>query len=164
MKNCNILLIFILSTCMILGCSNNKNIESSSSFKESISKNIKVNEINFDVIINENLPQNIQNTIKTMKANRGYIIDEYEGDSYISIFTGKKNNEGFSIKVLSVEDNMGEINMVVQEVSPTEGSVIAEEISYPNLTLKVIGVLQKIVIKNIKGDTFPRVLQEGEIY
>ncbi|MBL4936735.1 protease complex subunit PrcB family protein [Clostridium sp. YIM B02515] len=127
-------------------------------------KGITMNKISFEEVSAGNLPSNLDTSIKVLKANRGYLITEYNDWYYITVFSGKKSTGGYSIKVLSVEDNEGKTNIVVEEKSPKQQDIVTQAITYPYTVVKLKGITPNITIKNTKGETLEKVLKEEQMY
>jgi hypothetical protein len=177
MKKYNKFFISMVSIFVMFGCSRNlpqdKNTkaipnEAVASAKEApkqeVQKGITVNKIAFEDVTESKIPVNLENSIKVLKANRGYIYTEENGEYYIAIFSGKRNTGGYSIKVLSVEDNEGKTNILIEEKSPQESDMVIQAITYPYVVIKAKGITPNINIKNLKGEAFERVIKEEEMY
>ncbi|ERI92657.1 hypothetical protein HMPREF1982_02266 [Clostridiales bacterium oral taxon 876 str. F0540] len=127
-------------------------------------KGITMNKINFDEVPEGSLPSSLETSVKVLKANRGYIITEHDGWYYIAVFSGKKSTGGYSIKVLSVEDNEGKTTIVVEEKAPKQQDIVTQAITYPYTVIKLKGIMQNVTIKNTKGETLEKVLKEEQMY
>lgn len=125
---------------------------------------ITVNKINFEQAKDEELPPNMDNSIRNLKPNKGFLVYDYNGYYYITIFAGKKNTGGYSIKVLSIEDNEGKTFILVEEKSPSKDDIVTQVITYPYTTIKVRGITPNITIENEGGEKYERLLKEGDIY
>lgn len=164
-------LILTFSISFLYGCKINEksmekqpDIEKGKVSAKDAPKGITVNKISFETVDNDNLPVNMVNSINILKANKGYILYEENGYYYVGIFSGRKNTAGYSIKVLSVEDNEGKTNILVEEKDPDKDSTVAQVITYPYTIIKIKGVTPNMNIKNTKGESFSRVMKEGEVY
>ncbi|MCM8711125.1 protease complex subunit PrcB family protein [Clostridium sp. SYSU_GA19001] len=175
MKQINRFFILIFFVIFLFGCSTKDNKDnsykssidnSSVSAKDSIKdKTITVNKINFEEIKDENkLPQNMRYSINVLKANKGYILYDENGYYYITIFSGKKNTGGYSVRILSVEENKGKINILVEEKSPQPGSIVSQAVTYPYTTIKIINTIGDFTITNTIGESYEKVMEGEETY
>lgn len=181
MANHKKVMVFLLASLMLAGCSTSNtnykpsnenkvsakdanNSTENNNDKKEMPKGITVNKIKFQVLSEAETPQNVVNSIKTMKANRGFIVYDYNDYYYVTVFSGKKNTGGYGIKVISVEDNEGKTNITAQETRPGKGSLTTQVITYPYTTIKITGVTPNISVINTEGENFSKILQDGEIY
>lgn len=167
--------VFIFTIIFLFGCSHKAVKEGSyktSLYKNSVSakENTKkqgatLNKINFEEIKDESkLPPNMNYSINALKANKGYILYNYDGYYYITIFSGQKNTGGHSIQVISVEENSGKTNILVEEKIPQAGDIVTQAITYPYITIKIINIIPSFTITNTSGDTYEKLMKEGEMY
>jgi hypothetical protein len=112
---------------------------------------ITVNKISFEELSEENIPEFLKDKVESSKTQRGYIYEEKDGYFYIVIFSGEKSTGGYSIKVISIEDNEGKTNIMVEETSPNKGDMVTQAITYPYTAIKVTGITPNINIFNKDG-------------
>lgn len=122
---------------------------------------ITVNKISFEELSEENIPESIKSKIETSKVQSGYIYEEKDGFFYIVIFSGEKPTGGYGIKVISIEDNEGKTNIMVEETSPKEGDMVTQAITYPYTAIKVTGITPNINIFNKDGSASNYPLLKG---
>lgn len=159
----NLLRILLIVFCLpvLTACSK----QSPANIPASVPEEAALNEVDFEVIEDdEKLPPNMENSINILKANRGFLIYDYNGSYYIAVFSGKKNTGGYEIKVLSVEDNKGKANILVEESAPKQGSIVTQAITYPYTVVKVSGITSYIAVKNAKGEEFEKLMKNGEMH
>lgn len=113
---------------------------------------ITVNDIAFEKVDLNTLPEASRNFIDSTKEKKGYVYWQ-EGDSYyIAIFAGQKPTAGYEINVLSVEDNEGNTNILV-ETSSSSGAA-ATVITYPVVLIKASGITNNFNVTDINGETY----------
>lgn len=168
--------VFLLSLAFLFGCSKGDKVpnnESKTPVKGETTSNkgntkapqgITVNKISFQEVGMDSLPPNMNNSINNFKANRGYLVYDYNGYYYIAVFSGKKNTGGYSIKVLSIEDNEGKTNIVVEEKNPPKGAIVTQVITYPYTVVKATGITPNITVTTTTGETLEKIMKEGELY
>jgi nitrogen regulatory protein PII-like uncharacterized protein len=124
-----------------------------------------VTKVDFEEVSDSNkLPPNMENSVNILKANKGFFVYDYNGFYYVAIFSGKKNTGGYDIKALSIEDNSGKALITVEEIEPMPGAIVTQVITYPYTIIKVCGITADIVVKNIKGEMFERLMKQGEMH
>jgi hypothetical protein len=168
--------IFLFSLTFLFGCSSNKNVGNESSKvpveektapangSPKIPQGITVNNISFEEVGEDSLPPNMSRSINNLKANRGYILYSYKGYYYIALFSGQKSTGGYGIKVISIEDNEGKTNIIVQETAPPQGAIVTQVITYPYTVVKAGGITPNITVKTTQGETLEKLLNEGEMH
>jgi hypothetical protein len=125
-------------------------------------RGIAVNKIPFvnitDISI---LPEEVQWKIEDLKETQGfYLFDNKEygiGDEdgyHVLINLGQRNTGGYSIKVTEVEDNEGKTLIYVEEVSPAEGTMTTQAITYPFSLIKIKGVTPYVKIVSKDGKVY----------
>jgi hypothetical protein len=172
MKRTKNFFLLAFSLTFLFGCSSNPSdnkrtgapIDKGTASAKEVPKGITVNKIKFEVVNYDKLPPNMINSINILKANRGYIVSEDNGYYYITIFSGRKNTGGYTIKVLSVEDNEGRTNIEAEEKGPGSQDIVTQVITYPYTTIKVTGIAPNFNIRNTQGETFERIMKQGEVH
>lgn len=170
MKRIGSLFALLVSTTIISSCGNKVvsdkvnsspvQVENNNQDKKQIPQGFTVNKIEFSELKENELPANMANSIKILKANRGYIYEEVKNEYYIVIFSGKKPTGGYSIKVNSVEDVEGRTNIIVEENSPKPEQIVTQAITYPYTIIKASQITPNFTIKNTKGESFEELKKE----
>lgn len=164
MKKNKKLLILTLSLILFMGYSLINIKQKETTFANSGTEVITTNEISFEEVSTDKLPPNMSNSINVLKSNRGYLMYSHEGDNYIVVFSGKRNTGGYSIKVISIKDNEGKTNIVVEEKTPQQGDMVTQVITYPYTVIKVKGINSNFILKTTKDEILEKVMKEGQIY
>lgn len=167
MKNISKIVVVNIFILMLIGCTNKigintNNTQNANNESLKSNKEITVNKLSFEVIKDSDVPEQMENFIKVLKANKGYIFTEHQGNYYIAIFSGKKPTGGYSIKAISAEDNEGKTNIYVEEKSPNQGDIVTQAITNPYTIIKFKKVLSNIIVKNTKGEEFLHLNKESE--
>jgi hypothetical protein len=134
--------------------SGEKPVESSDTKLNTGNQGITVNKISFEEVSEADVPDSLKGKIETSKLQRGFIYEEKDGYFYIAIFSGEKPTGGYSIKVLSIEDNEGATNIFVEELAPKQGDMVTQAITYPYTVIKATGITPDIAIFNKDGSNF----------
>lgn len=168
--------VIFLFTTFLFGCTTTKGIENkntnepikgnAASFEEKNreSQGITSNKITFKEVRKEVLPQNMSNSINNLKANRGYLVYEKDRYYYIAVLSGKKNTGGYSIRVLSVEDNEGKTLITIEDKGPSPDVNVTQTITYPYTVVEVTGVISNITVQTTKGESFEKIMNAEDIY
>jgi hypothetical protein len=123
------------------------------------------NKVDFQEILDlKKLPSNMENSINILKANKGYLIYDYNGYYYIAVFSGMKNTGGYDIKVLSIEDDDGSVLITALETQPKEGTIVTQAVTYPYTIIKVCGITPDITVINTNGQIFEKLVKQGEMH
>ncbi len=161
-KILSIMVVLILVTSVLLtGCSSevasaddNQNRETDIQNNNG-NKGITVNKINFETISDSStLSQEIQNAIENLKTNKGYTFFEHDGGYILVVFMGEKSSGGYSIDVISVEDNEGRTNVTVKETAPAKGDMVITAMTYPYAVITMKGVTDNFAVTNSDGESF----------
>ncbi|MCM0646968.1 protease complex subunit PrcB family protein [Clostridium swellfunianum] len=168
--------VLFLLTIFLFGCTETKGIKNkntneaikgnTASFEEKNREpqGINANKITFEEVRKEALPQNMSNSINNLKANKGYLVYEKDGYYYVAVLLGKKNTGGYSIRVLSIEDNEGKTLITIEDKGPSPDINVIQAITYPYTVVKVTGVTPNITIQTTKGERFEKIMNEEDIY
>lgn len=164
----------IASIAVIPGCGNKLvsdrtnsspvKVEENVEGQKKVTKELKVNKIEFSEVKGDELPGNMANSIKLLKPNRGYFYEEAKDAYYIAIFSGKRTTGGFSINVKSVEDVEGKTYINVEEYEPKPTAIVTQAITYPYTIIKVSNITQDFIVKNTKGEIFEKMKKEWQEY
>jgi hypothetical protein len=116
---------------------------------------ITVNRINFTEIDAESLDSTRAQLINDMSLTRGYTYWTNEDGTYtVFIGLGERATAGYGIKVLSVEDNEGNTNILVEETKPGKDDMVAQVITYPYVIIQMGGITDNFNIADTEGNSF----------
>ena len=90
-------------------------------------------------------------------AKRGYYIDTLNepGAPYFYIICmGEKNTGGYSLKIKEVNKVDDKTEIIVEEVTPSEGDMVTMAFTYPTIIVEFPKYQENIVINNTKGELF----------
>ena len=90
-------------------------------------------------------------------TKRGYYIDslnEPNAPYYYIICMGEKNTGGYYLEVKEVNIVDGKTEIIVEEVTPSEGDMVTMAFTYPTIIVEFPKYQENIVIKNTKGELF----------
>lgn len=122
---------------------------------------ITVNNLKFDVVEQENLPEEILTKLDSIKETRGsYVFDalnfkNLEDTYYVIVCAGTKPTIGHSIEAVKVEDNEGKTVVYVKDQGPS-GGAYGMALSYPIAAIKIskVGMSPNFVVKDIEGNDY----------
>lgn len=120
-----ILTAILLLTLTLCGCS------VSDSSKE------KVADIDFTVVDEENLPQEIKDVIEEKKAEEFRVIFSAEENMYIAVGYGERSTSGYSIAVKALYLTENAIRIDTNLIGPAKGETINEEPTYPYIVVMI---------------------------
>lgn len=107
----------------------------------------------------EELPAEMQDTIQSLKKQRGYFIfnpQEFQtgDDLFIFISSGEKRTGGYSILLKKIEVNKDTLNITAEERKPSQEKAVIQVLTYPSMLLKVKNAYEFFSIKNTAGEVF----------
>jgi len=97
----------------------------------------KVADIDFTVVEEENLPQEIKNVIEEKKEDEFRVIFSAEENMYIAIGYGKRETSGYSIAVKDLYLTENSIRVKTSLLGPSKGETINEEPTYPYIVIMI---------------------------
>lgn len=114
---------------------------------------ITVNKIDFIEVNITDLNEVQIDQINNFASVGGYYYwADGKGGYIVFIGMGEKPTGGFSIKVLSVEDNEGRTNIFIEEISPKADDVVTQALTYPYIVIEIKGVTNRFsIITNSKA-------------
>ncbi|MDD6573406.1 MAG: protease complex subunit PrcB family protein [Thermoflexaceae bacterium] len=122
----SVLIAALLSACLIsAGCS------ISDSSRE------KVADIDFTVVDEENLPQEIKDVIEEKKKEEFRVIFSAKENMYIAVGYGERSTSGYSIAVKDLYLTENAIRIDTNLIGPAKGETINEEPTYPYIVVMI---------------------------
>ncbi len=142
----------ILSLMILNGCTINNNPQEDNG--DDNGDNVG-NMVEYEVVDNINsLSEDMKQYIENVKYNRGF-TNLREGDyNWIVITSGEKPTGGYDIEVQSVEEINKILDIKVNEISPKEGSVVTEALTYPIIVLSIPDGYTNFKVSNSKEEEF----------
>jgi hypothetical protein len=117
-------------------------------------KGITVNNISFEVVEDEKVPDALNTKIQKYKEQRGFLYTEKDGYYYVAILSGLRPTGGYGIEVKTVEDIEGKTKIIVEETAPSPGDFVTQVITYPYTVIKLKDAADKFVVENSGGEKF----------
>ncbi|MBN2558958.1 MAG: protease complex subunit PrcB family protein [Clostridia bacterium] len=124
---------------------------------------ITVNKIEFKEVEPGDLTEGQIRQINDFALVGGYYhwVDS-NGVYRVFISAGEKPTGGHGIKVISVEDNEGMTNIIVEETSPGEDDIVTQAITYPYVVVEMKGITDRFSITGLDGREF-ELIDENDI-
>ncbi len=97
----------------------------------------KVADIDFTVVDEENLPQEIKKVIEEKKKEEFRVIFSGEENMYIAVGYGERSTSGYSIAVKELYLTENAIRVDTNLIGPAKGEVINEEPTYPYIVVMI---------------------------
>jgi hypothetical protein len=134
----------------------------SESPSESPNQGITVNQIEFKEVETDSLDEEQADLINSMALAGGYYY-WLDSEGYYTVFIGlgQRPTAGYGIKVLSVEDNEGNTNIIVKETEPGEDEMVAQVITYPYTVVRMTGITDNFNIVDTGGNSFEAIEVEN---
>lgn len=135
-----VLLTFVTAGCSMTKASENnaparqtEELSNTGSDKGTAPKNgIVSNSYKFETIALENAPQKIIDIYENNKETIKVAIADDGEFTYIISMMGQKPTAGYSIKVVSIEDNEeGKLRVTIKSSEPDKDTIVAQVITYP---------------------------------
>lgn len=77
-------------------------------------------------------------TTKTFSIKSGpYAINEEDGKTYLTVGIGERSTGGYSVKIVDVRINGGDIELDIQEIMPGLNEGVTQAFTYPTATIEV---------------------------
>lgn len=160
-----VLIIAVVFSLLLAGCKTDEtqNTPSPSSTPGSPSQSpssvphpgITVNYIKFEKIDVDALDEEHIKLINDYSLSRGYTYwVDADGTYTVFIGLGERSTAGYGIKVLSVEDNEGNTNILVEETKPGKDEMVAQVITYPYVIVQMKGITNNFNISDTEGRSF----------
>ena len=119
------------------------------------SQGITVNNIDFkEVSLNELTPEKIELINQLVLLKGYYYWVDSNGLYTMYIGMGEKPTGGYSIKVLSVEDNEGKTNILVEETIPGTDENVSQALTYPYVVIEMKGITDRFTIMTTNKDEY----------
>ena len=116
---------------------------------------ITVNNIDFkEVSLNELTPEKIELINQLVLLKGYYYWVDSNGLYTMYIGMGEKPTGGYSIKVLSVEDNEGKTNILVEETIPGTDENVSQALTYPYVVIEMKGITDRFTIMTTNKDEY----------
>lgn len=119
------MLVTLFSVVMLCGCS------------VSDSSTEKVADIDFTVVTEENLPQEVKDVIEEKKTEEFRVVFSAKENMYIAIGYGKQNTSGYSISVKELYRTENSIIVDTNLIGPSKGETISEEETFPYIVIMI---------------------------
>lgn len=90
-------------------------------------------------------------------TKRGYYIDTLDQPNapyYYIICMGEKNTGGYSLKIKEVNKIDDQIEVIVEEIIPSNDAIVTMAFTYPTIILEFPEYQENIIIKNTNNDVF----------
>ena len=97
----------------------------------------KVADIDFTVVEEENLPQEVKDVIEQEKKEEFRLVFTAKENMYIAIGYGEKSTSGYSIAVKSLYLTSDSIRIDTNLIGPQKGETINEEPTYPYIVVMI---------------------------
>ncbi len=122
---------------------------------------ITVNKIDFKEVDPGVLEQEKYNKINSFALVGGYFYwVDTDGVYTMFIGLGEKPTGGYSIRVLSVEDNEGKTNIIVEEIIPKPDEIVTQALTYPYVVIEMKGITDRFIIKNTNNDEYKQIKED----
>lgn len=119
------MLVTLFLVVMVCGCS------------VSDSSNEKVADVDFTVVTEENMPQEVKDIIEEKKTEEFRVVFSAKENMYIAVGYGKQNTSGYSISVKELYRTEDSIIVDTNLIGPAKGETISEEETYPYIVIMV---------------------------
>lgn len=160
-----IIIAFLLVVLMIFTGCNNKSVDTNQpTDKPNVNvpsatmtppQGFTVNKIDFQVVNFDDLASEKIEFINNLATLRGYYYWRDDNGKYtLFIGMGEKPTGGFSIKVISVEDNEGKTNILVEETIPKKDDIVSQALTYPYLVIEMKGITDQFNIANTSKEEY----------
>ncbi len=114
-----------------------------------------VNKIDFKEINLNDLDQEQVGLINDFAITGGYYYwVDTNGVYTMFIGLGEKLTGGYSLKVLSVEDNEGKTNILVEETIPKADEMVTQALTYPYILIEMKGITDRFTVTNTHNEEY----------
>ena len=97
----------------------------------------KINDIEFTVVPNENIPQKLQSLIENKKKEEFVVSYGDKENLYIAIGYGEQPTGGYSIQVKELYETKNNIYIDTEFVGPSKTEDISQSNSYPYIVVQM---------------------------
>lgn len=97
----------------------------------------KINDIEFTVVPNENIPQELQSLIENKKKEEFVVSYGDKENLYIAIGYGEQPTGGYSIQVKELYETKNNIYIDTEFVGPSKTEDISQSNSYPYIVVQM---------------------------
>ncbi|MEG0773809.1 protease complex subunit PrcB family protein [Clostridium sp.] len=116
---------------------------------------ITVNQLEINYIDESKAEEILGERYTSISQTKGYKVININNETYLYIGLGEKPTGGYGIEVTRLEDNEGILNVELNVISPKEGDMVTQVITYPHRILKLSFNPRQVNIKsNNTKDTF----------
>jgi len=116
---------------------------------------MNTNNIQFEIIGSDAIPQELNMKLENLKQSRGYfILEKPDNTLYLFIGLGEKNTGGFSLSVKAIEEIEGTNTVLVEEKEPGPNDMVIQAITYPYIIVKMKNITSNFVVKSRTGEEF----------
>ena len=163
--NKRIIIVFLLvGLVVITGCvrepadlnqPSDKPVSNSPQPTANLPQGITVNIIDFkEVTQNDLTPEKVE-IINNLRTLRGYYFWKEDNGGYtLFIGMGEKPTGGYKIDVISVEDNEGKTNILVDETVPKADDMVSQALTYPYVVVEMKGITDQFNITNTDKEDY----------
>lgn len=127
------MLVTLFSIAVLCGCS------------ISDSSTQKVADIDFTVVTEEKLPQEVKDVIEEKKAEEFRVVFTAKENMYIAIGYGEQKTSGYSIAVKELYKTENSIIVDTNLIGPKKGETINEEVTYPYIVIMIENIDYPVV-------------------
>ena len=119
--------------------------------------------VSYEILTQAYLEEDLLTALGYIQEHRGFGIIKEESDSYIVYGgMGEKPTAGYAVEIEDVIKETDQIRVVVKEIEPKKGDMVAEVITYPTKVLRIKDKTLKIVVENTSGEVFEDINAENE--
>ncbi|RKD32073.1 protease complex subunit PrcB family protein [Thermohalobacter berrensis] len=142
-RKLSIYLIILSLSILSVGCNSHENTSNSISYE----------------ILQDSMPEYLEGTIETIKTQKGFTVLQSENDKDILFISlGEKPTAGYNIKLETIKVENDKISVIIEEVEPKKGEMVAQVITYPFVLVKFDENIEgKIQVSNTTGNTFSKI-------
>lgn len=97
----------------------------------------KINDIEFTVVPNENIPQELQSLIENKKKEEFVVSYGDKENLYIAIGYGEQPTGGYSIQVKELYETKNNVYIDTEFVGPSKTEDISQSNSYPYIVVQM---------------------------
>ena len=130
-------------------------------FDNSIKKNLRESNIEYEKLFSNELPQNLKHVIDIYKDFKGYYHTEIDNDDYLIVFAGSKSSSGYGIDIVSVREEDEKIKVVVSESVPKKDMSYLTVITYPFATIKFKSDIKDFIVVDSFGNEYNHAKSKG---
>lgn len=92
---------------------------------------ITVNDIPFERVEIDEMPEDIRDKVDQAKSLQGFDILQSGEVSYLVVYAGERPTGGYSIEITSIVDQEGITEVTVKEKAPGKDVMVTQALTYP---------------------------------